>query len=152
MERTFVMIKPDGVQRALVGHIISRFESKGLKLCALKLVRPPRAVLEKHYAEHAERPFFDPLVAHMASGPVVASVWEGRNAVAVVRQMLGATDPGKSAPGTIRGDLGLDVRMNLCHASDALESADREIDLWFPEGVLAYGLDSLRWVNEQPAQ
>nr|3VVT_A Chain A, Nucleoside diphosphate kinase [synthetic construct]3VVT_B Chain B, Nucleoside diphosphate kinase [synthetic construct] len=136
MERTFVMIKPDGVQRGLIGEIISRFERKGLKIVAMKMMRISREMAEKHYAEHREKPFFSALVDYITSGPVVAMVLEGKNAVEVVRKMVGATNPKEAAPGTIRGDFGLDVGKNVIHASDSPESAEREISLFFKDEEL----------------
>jgi len=130
-ERTFIMVKPDGVQRGLVGKIIKRFEEKGFKLVALKFSWPSEELLKKHYAELAGRPFFPGLVKYMSSGPVVPMVWEGLNVVKTGRFMLGATDPKDSNPGTIRGDLCIQVGRNIIHGSDSVESAKKEIDLWF---------------------
>ena len=130
-ERTFIMIKPDGVQRGLVGKIIQRFEKKGFKLAAMKICAPGKAHLEKHYADLSKKPFFGGLVEYMSSGPVCAMVWVGDNAVATGRKMLGATKPQDSAPGTIRGDFCIDVGRNICHGSDSVESANAEIKLWF---------------------
>ena len=135
-ERTYIMIKPDGVQRGLVGPIISRFEQRGFKLVALKLVSPGKEHLEKHYADLATKKFFPGLIEYMNSGPVVAMVWEGDNAVLTGRKMLGATKPFDSAPGTIRGDFCIDVGRNIIHGSDSVESANHEIALWFPESEL----------------
>ncbi|AEJ43518.1 nucleoside-diphosphate kinase [Alicyclobacillus acidocaldarius] len=137
-EQTFVMVKPDGVQRGLVGEIVARFERKGLKLVAAKLVQVSKELAESHYAEHRERPFFGDLVQFITSSPVFAMIWEGENAIAVVRAMMGKTNPAEAAPGTIRGDLGLTIGMNVVHGSDSPESAKREIELWFPEGALTY--------------
>ena len=130
-EQSFIMIKPDGVQRGMVGEIISRFERKGFKLVGLNLTSPGAARFEEHYAEHKERPFFAPLVAFASSGPVVAMVWEGHNVIQTGRKMIGTTNPDNSDPGTIRGDLAINFRKNVIHASDSLESAKREISLWF---------------------
>ncbi|KAK0178031.1 hypothetical protein PV328_002016 [Microctonus aethiopoides] len=132
-ERTFIMIKPDGVQRGLVGKIIQRFEEKGFKLVAMKMVWADEALLKKHYADLAARPFFPSLVKYMSSGPVVPMVWEGLNAVKTGRVMLGETNPKDSAPGTIRGDYCIQVGRNIIHGSDAVESAEKEIKLWFGE-------------------
>ncbi|KAK0181385.1 hypothetical protein PV327_003677 [Microctonus hyperodae] len=134
-ERTFIMIKPDGVQRGLVGKIIQRFEEKGFKLVAMKMVwiSADEALLKKHYADLASRPFFPSLVKYMSSGPVVPMVWEGLNAVKTGRVMLGETNPKDSAPGTIRGDYCIQVGRNIIHGSDAVESAEKEIKLWFGE-------------------
>merc|ERR1711945_12433 len=130
-ERTFIAIKSDGVQRGLVGEIIKRFEQKGFKLVAIKMVQPGRAHLEEHYADLASRPFFAGLVDYMNSGPIVAMVWEGKGVVKTGRVMLGATNPADSAPGTIRGDFSIQVGRNICHGSDSVESANHEIGLWF---------------------
>ncbi|GAA5913659.1 hypothetical protein JCM6882_008712 [Rhodosporidiobolus microsporus] len=147
-EQTYIMIKPDGVQRGLVGEIISRFEKRGYKLAALKLTRPTRAHLEEHYADLSSKGFFKGLIEYMASGPVVAMVWEGKDAVKTGRVILGATNPLASAPGTIRGDYAIDVGRNVCHGSDAVESAQKEIALWFPEGVNEYAAMNASWVYE----
>ena len=134
-ERSFIAIKPDGVQRGLVGEILGRFERKGFKLVGLKQLTPSRELAESHYGVHRERPFFAGLVEFITSGPVIAAVLEGPRAVAAFRQIAGGTDPvEKAAPGTIRGDLGLETQFNLVHGSDSSESAAREIDLWFPAG------------------
>ena len=130
-ERTYIMIKPDGVQRGLVGPIITRFEQRGFKLVALKLVAPGKAHLEQHYADLSGKGFFAGLIEYMNSGPVAAMVWEGDNAVATGRKMLGATKPFDSAPGTIRGDYCIDVGRNIIHGSDSVDSANHEIALWF---------------------
>merc|ERR1719213_1439719 len=148
-ERTFIMIKPDGVQRGLVGPIISRFEQKGFKLAAMKLCAPGKEHLEKHYADLSKKPFFAGLVEYMNSGPVCAMVWEGDNAVKTGRKMLGATKPVDSEPGTIRGDFCIDVGRNICHGSDSVDSANHEIKLWFAESELAsYKHHSHSWVYE----
>ena len=136
-ERTYIMIKPDGVQRGLVGEIIARFEKKGFFLRALKLMTPSKQLLEEHYGDLKERPFFPDLVAYMLSGPVVGMVWEGIGAVATGRVMLGATNPANSAPGTIRGDYCIISGRNICHGSDSVQSAEKEIKLWFAEGEVA---------------
>jgi nucleoside-diphosphate kinase len=135
-ERTLVLVKPDGVQRLLVGRVISRFEDRGLKIVAMKLMPVSRKLAETHYAVHAARPFFAGLVDFITSGPVVALVLEGPNAITVVRSMVGATKPHEAAPGTIRGDFGLETAKNLIHASDAPETAAAEIALWFTPGEL----------------
>lgn len=131
MERTFLMVKPDGVQRGLIGEIISRFEKKGFQLAGAKLLTVPRELAEAHYAEHKERPFFGELVDFITSSPVFAMVWEGDQVIATARQMMGATNPLNAAPGTIRGDFGISVGMNIIHGSDSPESAERELALWF---------------------
>ena len=135
-ERTLVLVKPDGVQRLLAGRVISRFEDRGLKIVAMKLMPVSRKLAEKHYAVHAARPFFAGLVDFITSGPVVALVLEGPNAITVVRSMVGATKPHEAAPGTSRGDFGLETAKNLIHASDAPETAAAEIALWFTPGEL----------------
>jgi nucleoside-diphosphate kinase len=131
MERTFVMIKPDGVRRNLVGECIGRFEARGLMLVELKLLTPSRDLAENHYGAHRGKGFFEGVIQFITSGPVVAMVLEGPNAIAAVRQMVGATRPLEAAPGSIRGDFALDVGENIVHASDATETAEQEIALWF---------------------
>jgi len=132
-ERTLILVKPDGVQRSLVGEVLSRIERKGLKIVALDLRMVTVDVAEQHYAEHAQKPFFTDLVSFITSGPVVAAVVEGTRAVPAFRQLAGGTDPvDKATPGTIRGDYGLQTQFNLVHGSDSTESATREIGLWFP--------------------
>ncbi|KAL2263491.1 hypothetical protein VTK26DRAFT_6607 [Humicola hyalothermophila] len=149
VERTFIAIKPDGVQRGLVGAIISRFEARGFKLVALKLVTPGKAHLEQHYADLKEKPFFPGLVEYMNSGPICAMVWEGLDAVKTGRAMLGATNPLASAPGTIRGDYCLQTGRNVCHGSDSVESANKEIALWFkPEELLDWKSAQQSWLYE----
>merc|ERR1711981_680423 len=135
-ERTFIIIKPDGVQRGLVGEIIKRFEQKGFKLVAMKMMQASVEHLEEHYADLSKKPFFPGLVKYMASGPVVPMVWEGLNVVKTGRVMLGETNPRDSAPGTIRGDYCIQVGRNICHGSDSVESAEKEIKLWFTESEL----------------
>ena len=148
-ERTFIMIKPDGVQRGLVGPIMSRFETKGFKLVAMKLCRPSKAHLEQHYADLAGKKFFPGLIQYMTSGPVCAMVWEGDNAVLTGRKMLGATKPFDSEPGTIRGDYCIDVGRNIIHGSDAVESANAEIKLWFQDSELcSWESHSSSWLYE----
>ena len=132
-ERTLVLVKPDGVARALVGEVISRIERKGLTLAALELRTVSEETAKAHYAEHAERPFFASLIEFITSGPVVAMVVQGERAIPAFRQLAGGTDPvEKATPGTIRGDFGLETQLNLVHGSDSVESAEREIGLWFP--------------------
>ncbi|CAI49924.1 nucleoside-diphosphate kinase [Natronomonas pharaonis DSM 2160] len=136
-ERTFVMVKPDGVQRGLIGDIVSRFEDRGLKLVAGKFMQIDDELAREHYAEHVDKPFFDELKEFITSGPVFAMVWEGQDAVAQVRTMMGETDPAESAPGTIRGDFGLDLGRNVIHGSDTEPgSAEREIGLFFDDDEL----------------
>ncbi len=147
MERTLVLVKPDGVSRGLVGEVISRMERKGLKLVAAKLVWPEEALVRTHYAEHEDKPFYAPLVDFLTSGPVMAMVVEGEGAIAVVRDVVGPTNPATAPPGTIRGDLALQVSRNVVHASDSPVSASREIDLWFPEGdLLEYQRTDEAWL------
>ena len=136
MERTLVLVKPDGVHRGLVGEVISRLERKGLKLVAAKLVLPGEDLVKTHYAEHEGTPFYHTLIDFLTSGPVMAMVGEGEGVIAVVRNVVGPTDPVIAPPGTIRGDLGLQVSRNVVHASDSPASAEREIALWFPHGDL----------------
>lgn len=146
-ERTFIMIKPDGVQRGLVGDIIKRFEQKGFKLVALKFMQASEDHLRQHYADLSSRPFFPGLVKYMASGPVVPMVWEGLNVVKTGRVMLGETNPKDSAPGTIRGDFCIQVGRNICHGSDSVESANKEINLWFTEEELvSWNPVTIDWV------
>ena len=131
MERTFIMVKPDGVRLRLVGEVVRRFERRGFTLRAMKALRIDRDLATRHYAEHVGKPFFEPLVEFITSGPVVAMVWEGRDAVSVARAMLGTTDAAQAAPGTIRGDFSLSKEQNVVHGSDGPESAAREIGLFF---------------------
>jgi Nucleoside diphosphate kinase len=137
LERTFLAIKPDGVQRGLVGEIIGRFEAKGFTLVGLKLIIANQELAEKHYDIHKERPFFKDLVSFITSGPLVAMVWEGDGVVASARRIIGATNPLTAEPGTIRGDFAVSIGRNIIHGSDAIETAQREISLWFPETELA---------------
>ena len=149
MERTLVLVKPDGVQRGLVGEVISRLERRGLKLAALKLMLVDDALARRHYAEHLERPFFPGLAAFITSSPLVAMVWEADNAVSIVRQTMGETNPVNSPAGTIRGDLGIDIGRNLVHGSDGPESAEREISLFFAPGeILSYDRSLEPWIRE----
>ncbi|KAJ7581070.1 nucleoside diphosphate kinase [Mycena floridula] len=147
-EQTYIMIKPDGVQRGLVGNIIARFEARGYKLVALKMVHATTEHLEKHYADLKGKPFFPGLIKYMAAGPVVGMVWEGLDAVKTGRVMLGATNPLASPVGSIRGDFCLAVGRNICHGSDSVESAQKEIALWFPEGVTQYKSAMESWIFE----
>ncbi|OJD27284.1 nucleoside diphosphate kinase [Blastomyces percursus] len=148
-EQTFIAIKPDGVQRGLIGPIISRFENRGYKLAAIKLVTPSKEHLEKHYEDLSSKPFFNGLVTYMLSGPICAMVWEGRDAVKTGRTILGATNPLASAPGTIRGDFAIDVGRNVCHGSDSVENAKKEIALWFkPEELVQYQQSQANWIYE----
>jgi nucleoside-diphosphate kinase len=142
------MIKPDGVQRGLVGEIIKRFEAKGYKLVAMKLTSPGQEHMEQHYVDLKEKKFFPGLISYMTSGPVVAMVWEGKGVVLEGRKMLGATMPSESAMGTIRGDFCIEVGRNVCHGSDSVESALAEISLWFPEGLNTWESCQSAWVYE----
>ena len=147
-ERTLILIKPDAVQRLLVGRILDRYEQRGLKLVGLKLVHVDRELAERHYAVHREKPFFAGLVEFITSAPLVAMVLEGLNAVAVCRAINGATRPHEAAPGSIRGDLALETGQNLVHASDSAETAQHEVGLWFtPDELLTYERDIDRWVD-----
>lgn len=147
MEKTFIMVKPDGVQRGLIGEIVSRFEKKGFQLVAAKFMVIPTALAEKHYGEHKEKPFFGELVQFITSSPVFAMVWEGENVIKTARQMMGATNPADALPGTIRGDYGVQVGMNIIHGSDSNESAEREINLFFAEEELVkYGKTIDEWI------
>ncbi|WP_281975472.1 nucleoside-diphosphate kinase [Halobacillus litoralis] len=147
MEKTFLMVKPDGVQRSLIGDITARFEQKGFKLAGAKLMAIPESLAEEHYGEHKEKPFFGELVDFITSGPVFAMVWEGEGVIATTRQMMGATKPSEAAPGTIRGDFGVTVGKNVIHGSDSPESAEREIGLFFnKEEIVDYQKDNLNWV------
>ncbi len=148
MQRTLVLLKPDCVQRRLIGALIQRFEAKGLRLVALKFVKASRDLAEKHYAVHKGKPFYDSLLSFLTSGPTVAIVWEGREAVAVVRGLMGPTDGTKAAPATIRGDFALSVQNNLIHGSDSTENAAAEIDLWFtPAELISYTATDAAWVG-----
>ena len=148
METTLILVKPDGVQRGLIGSVIARFEAKGLQVVGLKLLNAPRELLEKHYAVHKERPFFGSLLEFMSSGPVVALALRGEGAIAVARKLIGATDGAEAEAGTIRGDYGMSKSFNMVHGSDSAENAAMELGLWFSEGTVDYQLDSLRWVYD----
>jgi nucleoside-diphosphate kinase len=147
IERTLVLVKPDGVQRQLVGRILARYEDRGLKLVGLKLMSVSRDLAERHYAIHREKPFFTGLVDFITSAPLVAAVLEGPNAIAIVRAMNGATRPHEAAPGSIRGDFAVETAQNLVHASDGAETAAGEIAMWFAAGeLLDYSREVDRWV------
>lgn len=149
MERTFLAIKPDGVQRKLIGEIIRRFETKGFTLVGLKFMNVSRELAESHYGVHRERPFFGSLVEFITSGPIVAMVWEGDGVIAGARKVIGATNPLNAEPGTIRGDLGANIGRNLIHGSDAPETAQSEIALWFKdEELVNWQPTALNWVYE----
>ncbi len=149
MEKTFVMIKPDGVQRNLTGEIISRFEKKGFKIVGLKMLQMDRTIAEKHYAEHIGKPFFEGLVSFITSGPVVAIVLDGKNAIATVRAMNGTTNSANAEPGTVRGDFAIEVGRNVIHGSDSAESAKREIAIYFTDEELCeYKKVLEQWIYE----
>lgn len=146
MERTFTMIKPDGVQKGLIGDIIGRIERKGFKLLGLKIMIISPEMAQKHYAEHKDKPFFGELVDFITSGPVVAMVWEGPGVIAAMRALMGKTNPAEALPGTIRGDLAISTAQNIIHGSDSPESAEREINLFFrPDEILDYQRDLDKW-------
>lgn len=139
MERSLVLVKPDAMKRGLAGEIISRLEKRGLKIVAMKMLRMDRALAEKHYAIHKGKAFFEDLIEYITSGPIIAAVFEGERAIEAIRQTMGATDPLKAAPGSIRGDFGLNIQENLVHGSDSPESAGREISLFFsPEELVSW--------------
>ncbi len=149
MERTLVLVKPDGVQRGLIGEVINRMERRGLKLVAMKLMVVDDALARQHYAEHVDRPFFPGLVEFITSAPVVAMAWEAENVVEAVRNTMGETNPTAALPGTIRGDLALDIGRNLVHGSDSLDSAEREVGLFFDaEEIMDYGRSVDPWIKE----
>jgi len=150
MERTLVIIKPDAVQRGLIGPIITRLERRGLQIVAMKMIQMDNALARQHYAVHEGKPFFEPLVSYITSSPVVLIVIEGNGVVQMVRQTVGATDPAKAAPGTIRGDLGITIGRNLIHASDSPETGEQEVSLFFSEEeLLSYARDLDRWILEE---
>ncbi|MEN2766179.1 nucleoside-diphosphate kinase [Ornithinibacillus xuwenensis] len=147
MEKTFLMVKPDGVQRNLVGEIVNHFERKGFKLVGAKLMQISEELASEHYGEHKERPFFGELVDFITSGPVFAMVWEGENVIKIAREMMGKTNPLEAAPGTIRGDFGVTVGKNVIHGSDSPASAEREINLFFDQKELvAYSKQDSNWI------
>ncbi len=148
METTLILVKPDGVQRGLIGSVINRFEAKGLQLVGLKMLNAPRELLEKHYAVHSERPFFGSLLEFMSSGPVVALALKGEGAISVARKLIGATNGAEAEAGTIRGDYGMSKSFNMVHGSDSAENAEMELGLWFEDGTLDYELNGLRWVYD----
>lgn len=148
-ERTFIAIKPDGVQRGLISSILGRFENRGYKLVGIKLVTPTESMLRTHYSDLQEKPFFPSLLSYMLSGPILATVWEGKDVVKQGRAILGATNPLQSAPGTIRGDFAVDMGRNVCHGSDSVESANKEIALWFKkEELVEYKPALFGWIYE----
>jgi nucleoside-diphosphate kinase len=136
MEQTLILVKPDGVQRGLVGEIIGRFERRGLKLMGMKFMQMSQALAEEHYGVHKARPFYNDLVNYIVSGPIVAMIWEGKDAIAAARSTMGATNPVAAAPGTIRGDFGMEIGRNLVHGSDSPENAVKEVNLFFDEAEL----------------
>ena len=149
MEKTLVLIKPDAVQRGLIGEVTSRLERRGLRLVAAKFVQVAKPLAERHYAIHKGKPFYEGLIAYITSSPVMAMVWEGPSAIAAVRQTMGSTRPTEAAPGSVRHDLGLTVGRNLTHASDSPETAAEEVALWFsPDELVSWGRDIDRWVFE----
>ncbi|MCH7617473.1 MAG: nucleoside-diphosphate kinase [Chloroflexi bacterium] len=148
-ERTLVLVKPDGIQRGLAGEIVSRLESRGLRIVGLRMLRVNEALAKRHYAEHEGKPFFDGLIAYITSSPIIAAVLEGTRAIEVVRKTIGATNPADADPGTIRGDLSVELGRNLIHGSDGPDSATREIALFFDESQLFdYERDVDRWIFE----
>ena len=148
MERTFIMVKPDGVQRGLIGEIISRFERRGLKIVGMRMLQVSQELASQHYAVHQGKPFYAGLIQYITSAPVVAMVVEGTNAIQAVRQTVGATRPHEAAPGTIRADLAIEIGRNLVHASDGPETAATEIALWFGEGLVAWPRANDGWIFE----
>lgn len=150
MEKTLIIVKPEGVQRGLVGEVLSRFESKGLKLAGLKIMKISRSLAEEHYGIHRGKPFYEGLVSHITSSPVVVGVLEGPNVISIVRTLVGATNPVEAAPGTIRGDFGLEIGFNMVHASDSPETAEKEVSLFFNSNeLLNYERSVDRWLAEQ---
>ena len=149
MERTLVIVKPDAVERGLIGEILKRLETRGLKMVGLKLMAVSQDLARKHYAVHEGKGFFEPLISYITSAPVAVAVFEGKAAVEAVRSTVGATNPVKAGPGTIRGDLGMEIGRNLVHASDSVENAQSEVALWFNEGELvSWSRDTDRWISE----
>jgi nucleoside-diphosphate kinase len=149
MEQTLVFVKPDGVQRGLIGEIITRLEKRGLKLVAAKFMQPTEEFAAQHYAIHVGKPFYDSLLAYITSAPVMAMVWEGNNAVEAVRQTMGETKPTAAAPGSVRHDFGLEIGRNLTHASDSVENAKKEIELWFdPSELVPWNRALDEWIFE----
>jgi nucleoside-diphosphate kinase len=149
LERTLVIIKPDAVQRGLIGEIITRFERRGLRIAALKLIHIDEPLARRHYAIHEGKPFYEPLIRYITSSPVAVMVLEGNDAIEIVRRTMGATNPAEAAPGTIRADLGLEIGRNLVHGSDGPETAAFEMPLFFTEEeILSYGRDADRWIFE----
>ncbi len=149
MERTLILVKPDGVQRGLAGEIIGRFERRGLKLVGMKFMQISQALAEQHYGVHKERPFYNDLVAYITSGPVVAMVWEGKDAINAARATMGATNPAAAAPGTIRGDLGMEIGRNLVHGSDSPQNGVKEVNLFFnADEIVDWNRGGDKWIKE----
>lgn len=149
MERTFLAIKPDAVQRGLIGKVITRMEQRGFKLLAMKFMLVEKDLAEKHYSEHKGKPFFSSLVSFITSGPLVAMIWEGKDVIRSVRKMMGKTNPLEAEAGTIRDDFAIDVARNIVHGSDSLETANREISLFFTKGeIIDWRLDNQKWIYE----
>jgi nucleoside-diphosphate kinase len=150
MERSLVLVKPDGVQRGLMGEVISRLEHRGLRMVAAKFIQVSHELAEKHYAIHKGKPFYDGLIIYITSAPVLAMAWEGPNAIVAIRQTMGATRPTEAAPGSIRHDFALEVSRNLTHASDSVENGEKEVALWFsPHEQVEWKRDSDRWIFEK---
>jgi nucleoside-diphosphate kinase len=150
MEQSLVLVKPDGVQRGLIGEVISRLERRGLRLIAAKFLQVSQELAETHYAIHKGKPFYDSLIDYITSAPVMAMVWEGPSAVAAIRQTMGATRPTDAAPGSLRHDFSLEIGRNLTHASDTLENSEKEVELWFTSGELVeWERDTDRWIFEK---
>lgn len=149
MEQTLILVKPDGVQRGLVGKIIDRFERRGLKLKGMKFIQMSDDLAARHYAIHEGKPFYEKLIEYITSGPVVAMVWEGKEAIAVARSAMGATNPVEAAPGTIRGDFAVEIGRNLVHGSDSPENGEKEVSLFFEEGeIVGWQRDAEAWILE----
>ncbi|MBK8906106.1 MAG: nucleoside-diphosphate kinase [Anaerolineaceae bacterium] len=149
MERTLILVKPDGVQRGLMGEIVARFERRGLKLLGMKFIQMSQELANQHYAVHRERPFFNDLVSYITSGPVLAMVWEGKDAIAAARATIGATKPVEATPGSIRGDFGMEIGRNLVHGSDSPENGVKEADLFFkPEELVTWSRAAESWIRE----
>ena len=149
MERTLILVKPDGVQRGLIGQIVGRFEARGLKLIGMKFIQMSDELAARHYAVHEGKPFYDGLVSYIVSGPVVAMAWEGNGAIAAARSTMGATNPVAAAPGTIRGDFGIEIGRNLVHGSDSPENGAKEVSLFFNgEELVSWNRDSDSWIKE----
>lgn len=149
VERTFVAVKPDGVERILVGEVVGRFEKRGLKIVGMKFMKVTKEMAEQHYGEHKGKPFYDGLVSYITSGPIVAMALEGKNAVALARQTIGATKPQEAAPGTIRGDLAVEIGRNIVHGSDSPENGQREIGIFFkPEELVEWSGSLNKWIWE----